>query len=121
MIVSVIGAGERDAFERSLPRWSGRRLDWANLLQSVLLAEVLACVCAGIRRVIAAIDEGPAARKVLRHLGLSHELPRLAPAWFDQSAFWPTAPLWVRLSNHEDACDSPHVDDVQRSLPDFPA
>jgi hypothetical protein len=97
--------------ELPVVRPRGRRLDWANLLRRVYLAEVLACACGGTRRVIASIEEGPAARKILQHLGLPHELPVLAPARLSQPELWPTGPPV------EDACDPPYVDDVQRSPP----
>ena len=64
---------------------------------------------------ISSVEEGPAARKILRHLGLSDALPALAPARIGQSEFWPTGPPT------DDACDPPYVDDVQRSPPDFAA
>ena len=96
-------------------RRRGRRLEWANLIRRVFLAEVLTCACGGTRRVISAIEEGPAARKILKHLGLSNALPVLDPARLDQSELWPTGPP------AEDACDPPYVDDVQRSPPDLAA
>ena len=93
---------------------SGRWLDWATLLRRVFLAEVLACVCGGTRRVIAAIEEGPVARKILDHLGLPASAPELAPARVDQADFWPTGPPGFDP-------DPPWIDDLQRSPDDIPA
>ena len=104
---------EKSELPRVRPR--GRRLLWADLLRRVFLAEVLACACGGTRRVISSVEEGSAARKILRHPGLNDALPVLAPARVDQSEFWPTGPP------AEDACHPPYVDDVQRSPPDFAA
>ena len=41
---------------------------------------------------IASVEEGTAALKLLRHLGLSDALPVLAPARVDQPELWPTGP-----------------------------
>ena len=64
---------------------------------------------------IVSIEEGPAARRILRHLGLPGTAPVLVPARLDQSDFWPTGPPAT------DACEPPFVDDVQHSPPDFAA
>jgi hypothetical protein len=88
---------------------SGRWLDWASLLRRVFLAEVLACACGGTRRVLAQIEPGPTARRILRHLGLPDTAPEPAPARLDQAQLWPTGPP-VRPD-----CDAPWTDDVQRS------
>jgi hypothetical protein len=97
-------------------RFGARRIAWADLLRRVYLLEVLACACGGTRRVVSSIEEGPAAWKILKHLGLPHEPPKLAPARLDQGDFWPTGPpvdeccdplLMVRLSNHDDVQQSP--------------
>ena len=92
-----------------LRRVGPRRIDWANLLKRVYLLEVLACACGGTRRVIATIEQGTAARKILKHLGLPDTAPKLEPARLDQHELWPTGPP------PEDACDPPHVDDVQQA------
>ena len=94
---------------------SGRWLDWASLLRRVFLAEMLACACGGTRRVIAQIEAGPTARKILRHLGLPDAGPELAPARLDQADVWATGPP------AQPDCDPPWTDDVQRSPPDFAA
>ena len=105
----------KEASPLALVRRRGRRLLWADLLRRIFLVEVLACACGGTRRVISSVEEGPAARKILRHLGLSDALPVLAPACVDQPQLWPTGPP------AEAPCDPPYVDDVQRSPPDFAA
>lgn len=58
-----------------LVRSRGRRLLWADLLRRVFLTNALACACGATRRVISAVEEGPAARNILRHLGLSDRCP----------------------------------------------
>ena len=58
-----------------------RRIDWAALLKRVFALEILTCaLCAGRMRVIALIEEGPVARKILDHLGLPSAAPVRAPA-----------------------------------------
>ena len=69
-----------------------RRLDWQSLLRRVFAYELLLCVCGATRRVIAVIERGPVATRILKHLGLPWELPRLAPARTDQGEIWPTGP-----------------------------
>ncbi len=93
----------------------GRWLDRASFLRRVFLAEMLAFACGGTRRVVAAIDPGPTARTILRHLDLPDTGPELAPARLDQDDFWATGPL------ARSDCDVPWTDDVQRSSRDFPA
>lgn len=60
-------------------------------------------------------EEGPAARKILKHLGLPEKPPKLAPARIDQGALWPTGPP----SN--DDCESAPADDWDQRPPDDPA
>ena len=61
---------------------------WSNLLRRVLGLEVLVCaLCGGKRRIIAEIEEGPVARKILRHLGLPEHPPQPR-----QSTLLPTGP-----------------------------
>jgi hypothetical protein len=79
------------------------------------MTEVLACACGGTRRIIATIEEGPASRKSLRHLGLPDTVPPPAPARLDQDELWPTGPS---AADHR---DPPAVDDAQRSRPGFAA
>jgi hypothetical protein len=75
-----------------LRRPGARRIDWANLLRRIFLLEVLACACGGRRRVIASIEEGAAARKILQHLGLPDAPPKLEPVRLEQHDLWPTGP-----------------------------
>jgi hypothetical protein len=87
-----------------------RRIDLANLLRRVFLLELLACSCGGTRRVIS-IEEGPAARKILRHLGVPSEAPTPAPARIDQGELFATGP-----PPHE-VCEPPPVDTYDQRLP----
>ena len=82
----------RPKLEIPLRRSGARYIDWANLLRRVFLFEVLACACGGTRRVIAAIESGPVARKILTHLGLPADEPRPAPARLDQGELFSTGP-----------------------------
>jgi len=86
------------------------RLDWATLLRRVFAWEVLLCACGGQRRVLAAIREGPVARKLLAHLGLPTHAP--SPSQGGLFSTGPPAP-----SGLEVFADPPWVDDV----PDFPS
>lgn len=94
-----------------LPRVRPRRIDWADLLRRVFLLELLACACGGTRRVISSIEEGPAAQKILRHLGLPTDVPVTAPARIDQRELFPTGP-----PTH-DPCKPPPVDAYDQRLP----
>ncbi len=70
-----------------------RWIDWADLLKRVFALEVLACVCGGQRRVLAVIKDERVTRKILAHLGLPNEAPRLEPAPSEpQGDLWPTGP-----------------------------
>ena len=69
-----------------------RRIDWQTLLKRVFAYQVFNCACGGTRRVIAVIERGPVATRILKHLGLPFELPRLEPARTDQGDLWPTGP-----------------------------
>ncbi len=57
-----------------------RRYTWSELLRRCFAVDVLRCRCGGRREVIAVINAGPVARKILRHLRLRTELPRFHPA-----------------------------------------
>ena len=63
-------------------RRSGRRrYSWAELLRRVFLIDVLVCPrCGGTRRLLAAIHDPAAIRKVLGAMGLPAEVPMLASA-----------------------------------------
>jgi hypothetical protein len=75
-----------------LRRAGARRIDWANLMRRVFLMDVLACACGATRCVIAVIEPGPTARKILEHLGLPTEAPRPVPARIDQGELFSTGP-----------------------------
>ena len=72
-------------------------------MKRVFAYQLFNCVCGGTRRVIAVIERGPVATRILKHLGLPFELPRLEPARNDQGDFWPTGPP-------PDAGESPSFD-----------
>jgi len=60
---------------------SAQRATWAELLKRVFALDVLECPhCGGRRKLIALISDGVVVRKILDHLGLPTEPPRLAPA-----------------------------------------
>ena len=64
-------------------RWRGSRPShaWADLLRRVFLIDVLQCPhCGGRRRLLAAIHDPGSIQRVLAALGLSGEVPELAPA-----------------------------------------
>lgn len=88
-----------------------RRIAWADLLRRVFAFELLICACGGRRRVLATIDEGPVARKILTHLGLPAEPSRLAPARITQGSLWDTGPPPEPAPEHR-------VDDLDQRLPD---
>ena len=96
------------------------------MLCRVFLLEVLARFCGGTRQVISSIEEGPAARKILRRqpltvsdLGLPSEAPTPAPARIecaasplrDQGERFPTGPP------PSDACEPLPVDTYDQRLP----
>jgi hypothetical protein len=61
-------------------RWR-RRYSWAELMKRVFLLEVLTCPeCGGSRRLLAFILKPSAIERILRHLGLATELPKVHPA-----------------------------------------
>ena len=70
---------------------------WAALLARVFAVDVLTCAhCGGERRIVAAITEPDVAARILTHLDLPTDVPKLAPArappqteLFDDS--WPVA------------------------------
>ena len=62
-------------------RRGGRRYSWAELLRRVHLIDVLVCQhCGGTRRLLAAIHDPDSIRRVLGSMGLSGDVPMLAPA-----------------------------------------
>ena len=90
------------------PRW----IKWADLLRRVWLAEVLVCrLCGGARRVIAQIEEGPVARKILEHLGLPTRVPSRAPARGQaQGELWGTGPPGADAREEPEVDESPPYD-----------
>ena len=57
------------------------RLPWALLLKRVFLTDVLECPkCKGRMKILAAVMKPGSVRRVLKHLGLPTEAPRLRPA-----------------------------------------
>ncbi|MBS2033291.1 MAG: transposase, partial [Deltaproteobacteria bacterium] len=78
--------------EGSKPR--NDRMDWASLLKRVYKTDVFQCgACDGRARPIAVIQDPEVVKKILRHLGLPAEAPRVAPARVIQ----PDLPLERRL------------------------
>jgi hypothetical protein len=58
-----------------------RRYRWAELMRRVFQLDVLRCVhCGGRRKLIALITDPFVARRILNHLGLACEAPRIAAA-----------------------------------------
>jgi hypothetical protein len=74
------GEGEsRDIDLSKLPRVS--RLPWALLLKRVFLTDALKCPkCQGRMKILAAVTKPEAIRKILDHLGIPSEAPRLTSA-----------------------------------------
>jgi hypothetical protein len=66
-----------------------RYYTWAELLRRVFGVEVFTCPnCGGKRRLLAAIQDPDSIQRVLRSLGLSGEVPELAPARAPPSDGW---------------------------------
>jgi hypothetical protein len=58
-----------------------RRMGWAELLARVFAIDITTCPnCSGELKVIAAIVEGSAIKKILGHLGIPDKPPDIAPA-----------------------------------------
>jgi len=66
----------------SSPSWRGPgRSSWAELLQRVFAIDALVCPhCGGSRKLIALIQDGIVARRILQHLGLAADPVRVTPA-----------------------------------------
>jgi len=61
-------------------RWR-RRYSWAELMKRTWLVDVLTCQeCGGSRRLLAFILKPSVIERILSHLGLSTELPKVHPA-----------------------------------------
>jgi hypothetical protein len=57
------------------------RLNWADLLRRTFEIDIFTCDnCGGRRRVVALINKRSAAKRILEHLGLPADQPRLLPA-----------------------------------------
>jgi hypothetical protein len=57
------------------------RMSWARLLKRVFGLDVEVCeLCSGKTKIIAAIEDPPVIKKILKHLGLSHTPPEIYPA-----------------------------------------
>ena len=96
-----------------------RGIKWAELLKRVFLTDVLLCrLCGGERRIIAQIDEGPVARKILAHLGLPTRLPVRTPARGQaQGEIWDTGPP-DEVAAIDDSFDDPPPFDFDQRVPD---
>jgi hypothetical protein len=69
----------REIDPSSIPRFS--RLPWAVLLKRVFLVDVLECPkCKGRMKILAAVTAPASVRRILDHLGLPSEVPRLQQA-----------------------------------------
>ena len=79
------GAGSTCSKRQRVPR-----LDQAGLLRRTFTVDVFSCPrCAGQRRVLAYLTQGAVIRRILRHLQLPEQPPRLAPALGPpQQALW---------------------------------
>ena len=98
------------------PTPSSSRLSYARLLSRVFEADIGACQrCGGSLRLVACIDDPDAIAKILTHLGLPTDAPKLAPARSPpQIAFdgWDTgsrAPHCAPNPRHRACCPHPCV------------
>ena len=86
------------------------------MMRRVFLLEVLACACGGRRRVVAVLEQGPAARKILAHLGLLTSGSPVEPSRVSQGELWPTGPPASAGERpvHDELCQRlpPHLDDA---------
>ena len=55
-------------------------LNWASLLKRVYDIDVFECPCGGRMRVISVIEDPKAIKKILDHLHLPSEVPKIHPA-----------------------------------------
>ena len=80
----AVGKSETDASTESAPAARrSRRHPWAELLQRVFEIDVLCCPnCGGRMRILAAITDPEAARRILECLSLPARAPPNAPAEF---------------------------------------
>jgi hypothetical protein len=98
---------------------ASRWIDWASLLKRVFLTEALLCdLCGGKRRIVAQIDEGPVARKILAHLGLPTSVPARAPARTPaQVDLWSTGPPGIIETEAPECDEQPPPFDFDQSVP----
>jgi hypothetical protein len=57
-----------------------KRYTWAELMQRVFHIDVFLCECGGLRRLLAFITDKASIRRILSHLGLPPDPPKVAPA-----------------------------------------
>jgi hypothetical protein len=57
-----------------------KRYTWAELMQRVFHIDVFLCECGGLRRLLAFITDKASIRRILSHLGLPLDPPKVAPA-----------------------------------------
>ncbi len=88
----AVGKSETDASTESAPAARrSRRHPWAELLQRVFEIDVLCCPnCGGKMRILAAITDPEAARRILECLSLPPRAPPNAPAAFSEREPMPT-------------------------------
>ena len=86
--VGTLGTLAHEPSAESAPSPNGRpptkrrtRSTWAELMLPAFSIDVLNCPhCGGLRELIAFLTDGLVVRKILAHLGLPTEAPRIAPA-----------------------------------------
>ena len=62
------------------------RMGWAKLLKRVFGIDMENCECGGKMEILAAIMEGAAIEKILKHLGRPHKPPDVASARYPEQA-----------------------------------
>jgi hypothetical protein len=62
------------------------RMGWAKLLKRVFGIDMENCACGGKMEILAAIMEGAAIEKILKHLGRPYKPPDVAPARYPEQA-----------------------------------
>ncbi len=93
-------------------------ISWADLLRRVYSDRDLVCLCGGQRRIVAQIDEGPMARKILAHLGLPTEPPVPAPARLpEQLDAWDTGPPRTTEPEAPECDEQPPPTDFDQRIP----
>ena len=74
------------------------RVDWQTLMRRTFGFDVTVCPnCHGRMRVLSAITDAAAAKRILDHLGIPSEVPEVAPA---------RDPTWDQLSWDQSTSDS---------------